>query len=101
MAYFRGPTLPPGFASGNGRLEATEYDIATKRPTRIIKVLVKEGDLVAATYLDVLDQEGQLFRAERDLASTTRDQLTAVVQVYKALAGGWQTSRAIDKVEGE
>jgi multidrug efflux system outer membrane protein len=42
-----------------------------------------------STYLDVLDQERQLFRAELDLASTTRDQLTAVVQVYKALGGGW------------
>ena len=42
-----------------------------------------------ATYLDVLDQERRLFRAELDLASTTRDQLTAVVQVYKVLGGGW------------
>ncbi|HEX4837832.1 MAG TPA: efflux transporter outer membrane subunit, partial [Solirubrobacteraceae bacterium] len=42
-----------------------------------------------STYLDVLDQERQLFRAELDLASSTRDQLTAVVQVYKALGGGW------------
>ena len=43
-----------------------------------------------AGYLDVLDAERQLFAAEVDLASTTRDQLTAVVQVYKALGGGWE-----------
>jgi multidrug efflux system outer membrane protein len=43
-----------------------------------------------AGYLDVLDAERQLLTAELDLASTTRDQLTAVVQVYKALGGGWQ-----------
>ncbi len=42
-----------------------------------------------ATYLDVLDAQRQLFQAELDLASTMRDQLTAVVQVYKALGGGW------------
>lgn len=30
------------------------------------------------------------FRAELDLASSTRDQVTAVVQVYKALGGGWE-----------
>jgi outer membrane protein, multidrug efflux system len=44
-----------------------------------------------ATYLDVLDAERQLFSAELDLAATTGDQLKAVVQVYKALGGGWET----------
>jgi multidrug efflux system outer membrane protein len=39
----------------------------------------------------VLDAQRQLFSAELDLASTTRDQLTAVVQLYKALGGGWQS----------
>jgi outer membrane protein, multidrug efflux system len=41
------------------------------------------------TYLDVLDAERQLFAAEIELASILRDQLTAVVQLYKALGGGW------------
>jgi outer membrane protein, multidrug efflux system len=45
------------------------------------------------TYLDVLDAQRQLFAAEIDLAASTRDQLTAVVQVYKALGGGWQAHR--------
>ncbi len=40
-----------------------------------------------AGYLDVLDAQRQLLAAELDLASTTRDQLTSVVQVYKALGG--------------
>jgi len=43
-----------------------------------------------AGYLDVLDAERQLLSAETDLAATSRDQLTAVVQVYKALGGGWE-----------
>ena len=30
-----GDNLPPGFASGNGRIEAVEIDIATKAPGRI------------------------------------------------------------------
>jgi multidrug efflux system outer membrane protein len=41
------------------------------------------------TYLDVLDAERQFFTAEISLASVMRDQLTAVVQLYKALGGGW------------
>jgi HlyD family secretion protein len=40
--------LPPGFASGNGRIEATEVDVATKEPGRVEVVLVKEGDMVEA-----------------------------------------------------
>jgi HlyD family secretion protein len=38
----------PGFVSGNGRVEATEIDIATKAPGRVAEVLVDEGDMVAA-----------------------------------------------------
>ena len=41
-------TLPPGFARGNGRIEAVEIDIATKTPGRIREILVNEGDFVAA-----------------------------------------------------
>ena len=46
ITYFRGATLPPGFASGNGRIEATEYDVASKRAGRLAMVLVGEGTLV-------------------------------------------------------
>ena len=41
----------------------------------------------------MLDAQRQLFVAELDLASTARDQLTAVVQIYKAVGGGWEASR--------
>ena len=40
--------LPPSIASGNGRLEATDTDIATKTGGRIKQVLVREGDNVKA-----------------------------------------------------
>lgn len=43
-----------------------------------------------SSYLDVLDTERQLFSAEINLATVTRDQLNAVVQVYNALGGGWE-----------
>ncbi|MCL2656574.1 MAG: HlyD family efflux transporter periplasmic adaptor subunit [Betaproteobacteria bacterium] len=42
----RGPGA--GFVSGNGRIEATEIDIATKLPGRVLDVLVREGDFVSA-----------------------------------------------------
>ena len=44
-----------------------------------------------STQLEVLDAQRQLFSAELELASTTRDQFAAVIQLYKALGGGWQS----------
>ncbi|MCX6910807.1 MAG: efflux transporter outer membrane subunit [Verrucomicrobia bacterium] len=43
-----------------------------------------------ASYLDVLDSQQSLFPAENALAQTRLSQLLAVVQLYKALGGGWQ-----------
>ena len=40
-------------------------------------------------YLEVLDNERQLFSAELDLALARRDELLAVVGLYRALGGGW------------
>jgi multidrug efflux system outer membrane protein len=43
-----------------------------------------------ANYFEVLEAEQQLFPAELDLARTRRDELVAVVSLYRALGGGWQ-----------
>jgi multidrug efflux system outer membrane protein len=43
------------------------------------------------SYLEVLDTERQLFDAELALAQAQRDELLAVVRLYRALGGGWQT----------
>jgi multidrug efflux system outer membrane protein len=43
-----------------------------------------------ASYYEVLEAQQQLFPAELNLARTERDQLLAVVALYKALGGGWQ-----------
>jgi outer membrane protein, multidrug efflux system len=42
-----------------------------------------------ASYLDVLTAQRNLFDAELALATTRRTQLASVVQLYKALGGGW------------
>ena len=42
-----------------------------------------------SAYFEVLDAQQQLFPAEISLAQTRRDQLLAVVDLYKALGGGW------------
>ena len=43
-----------------------------------------------ASYLEVLDAQRQRFAAELDLTRTQRTQLVSLVQVYKALGGGWE-----------
>src|SRR5262249_50845289 len=40
-------------------------------------------------YLDVLEAQRVVFATEIDLARARRDRLVAVVQIYKALGGGW------------
>jgi multidrug efflux system outer membrane protein len=42
-----------------------------------------------ASYLDVLTAQRSLFDSELALARTRRTQLVSVVQLYKALGGGW------------
>jgi len=42
-----------------------------------------------ASYYEVLEAQQQLFPAENNLAQTQLDRLTAVIQLYKALGGGW------------
>ncbi len=43
-----------------------------------------------ATLLDALDADRELFEAERSLAVSRRDELLTIVQLYRALGGGWQ-----------
>lgn len=42
------------------------------------------------TLLDALDADRDLFDAELRLAQLRRDELVSVVQLYRALGGGWQ-----------
>ena len=44
-----------------------------------------------ASYFEVLEAQQQLFPAQDALAQAQRDQLVAVVSLYKALGGGWKT----------
>jgi multidrug efflux system outer membrane protein len=42
------------------------------------------------TLLNALDADRDLFDSELNLAQTKRNELLALVQLYKALGGGWQ-----------
>ena len=58
--------------------------------TSAVKVSTERYNAGKASYYEVLEAQQQLFPAELNLARTRRDQLLAVVELYKALGGGWQ-----------
>jgi multidrug efflux system outer membrane protein len=43
-----------------------------------------------SSYLEVLESERLLFRSQLELVQVRRNQLIAVVQLYRSLGGGWQ-----------
>ncbi|WP_084399132.1 HlyD family secretion protein [Henriciella aquimarina] len=55
---------PPGFLSGNGRLEATEIRVAPRIPGRLEEILVKEGDFVEAGSI-VAHMDTRTLQAQR------------------------------------
>jgi multidrug efflux system outer membrane protein len=54
-----------------------------------------------AEYLEVLDAQRSLFDAELEEAEAQRDELVALIQLYKALGGGWPQDREEEEEEPE
>jgi multidrug efflux system outer membrane protein len=44
----------------------------------------------ATSYLEVLDADTRLFTAELTLADAQLAELSELVEIYRALGGGWQ-----------
>jgi HlyD family secretion protein len=88
--YLNGTELPDGFASGNGRIEAIEIDIATKLPGRLETVLAEEGDMVEAgqvvARMDTESLGAQLRSAQAKVrqAQRERDHAVAIVRQRKS-----------------
>lgn len=64
----RPPGLPAGIISTNGRVEATQVDISTKIPGRVIEIVPHEGDMVSpgevVTRIDTSETLAQLHQAQ-------------------------------------
>lgn len=84
------PALPPGFAAGNGRLEANQVYVATKYPGRVKEVLFDEGNTVetgqVVARMDTSALEAQLREAQAQIkaAQDSRRVSLAQVQVKQA-----------------
>jgi len=88
----RNPGLPPGFAGGNGRLEAREVDIAAKYAGRLKQVLADEGDTVDAgqvvATIDTEPLEAQLRSSDAKIREA-QDNLRSALADVKAKQAEW------------
>jgi NodT family efflux transporter outer membrane factor (OMF) lipoprotein len=66
--------------------QAEEQRVAVAEALRIARNRYREG---YASYLDELDAQRNLFSAEQTVAQLRADVLTAHVNLYRALGGGW------------
>jgi HlyD family secretion protein len=82
---FSEPALPPGFAGGNGRLEANTIYVSTKYAGRIREVLYNEGDMVEAgqvvARMDTSVLEAQLRQAVAQIAAAEDNRRAALAQI--------------------
>lgn len=86
-----------GVSTARDQAAAQERQVNALRSALHIASVRYKGGL--ANYLDVLIAQRSLFDAELSLAATRRLHLVSVVQLYKALGGGW--SPELDRPKGE
>ena len=65
---YEASALPAGIISTNGRVEATQVDISTKIPGRVIEIVPHEGDMVSpgevVARIDTSETGAQLHQAQ-------------------------------------
>lgn len=81
--FLRPKGLGGGFVSGNGRIEATEIDVAAKLGGRVQDILVGEGDFVTAGQV-LAHMQVQTLEAQRDEARARQQQSVAGVASAQA-----------------
>jgi HlyD family secretion protein len=76
---YQASALPAGIISVNGRVEATQVDISTKIPGRVIEIVPHEGDTVSpgqvVARIDTSETAAQLHQAQAS-AELARQTLT-------------------------
>ena len=95
--YYNKQQQDNALASGNGRIEATEIDIATKLGGRLEEVLVAEGDFVTAGQ-PLARMQTDSLRAQRNEALAQRKQAQQAVAAAKSQVALRESQR--DAAEG-
>ena len=83
----------------DGLAAYTKTDQQRTQQERLVEALGAASQLATQryqggldSYLPVLDAQRNLFQGELELARLRQQQLAAVVQLYRALGGGWTPS---------
>jgi HlyD family secretion protein len=114
----RGADMPAGIVKTNGRIEATQVDIAAKYPGRLESVIIEEGDEVGAgqtiavisspeyeaqlrgAQAEVLKAKQALAEAEAMIAERQSDQIAAKNDLQRGqdlVQKGWMTQQVFDQ----
>jgi multidrug efflux system outer membrane protein len=72
------------------RTQQEALALAAGDASRLSNIRYRGG---VTSYLEVLDSERQFFDAELGLVRSNRDELLAIVRLYRALGGGWQEAQ--------
>jgi multidrug efflux system outer membrane protein len=72
----------------------TEQRLAVAAYQEAVKVSMERYRQGDSSYYEVLQEQQELFPAEDSLVQTQLNQLLAVVQLYRALGGGWEMENA-------
>ena len=74
-----------------------KYHVVRERQEQSVKDLQESVNVSlmryrggTSNYLDVLDSQRSLFNAELTLAQARNNEYQSLVQLYKALGGGWK-----------
>lgn len=83
------------YANGRERVNARRKAAASAaNAAGLARIQYQAG---AADFQNVLETERTLLTAQDNLVSAEADVLTAVIQLYKALGGGWQHAATVEE----
>jgi NodT family efflux transporter outer membrane factor (OMF) lipoprotein len=71
----------------------SQYDIASTKVHTLQQAVANANQLFQsgrATYLEVIIAQGNVLQSELEISNLKRDQLYAVVDLYRSLGGGWR-----------
>jgi multidrug efflux system outer membrane protein len=93
-------TVQDAFGEVSDALSARQYyrevlqaqETQTKALRGASERVLKRYQVGYSSYFEVIDADQSLFTAELQRIQAYRNSLTAVVQLYKALGGGWQAA---------
>jgi outer membrane protein TolC len=71
----------------------SQYDIASNKVQTLQQAVHNANQLFQsgrATYLEVIVAQSNVLQSELEISNLKRDQLYAVVDLYRSLGGGWR-----------